>query len=76
MRAKVYMAWFETTLRLEAKQRTLELRPTSNGIMAAFIEPDGETITEPVDLNGNPADLIQRWLGKMLQANEAKEESE
>ena len=63
MRAKVYMAWFETTLRLEAKQRKLELRPTADGIVAAFIEPDGETRTEPLDLSGDPAALISKWLG-------------
>ena len=63
IRAKVYMAWFETTLRLEAKQRMLELRPTPDGIVAAFIEPDGESRTEPVDLTGDPAALISKWLG-------------
>jgi hypothetical protein len=63
IRAKVYMAWFETTLRLEAKQRKLELRPTPDGIVAAFIEPDGETRTEPLDLGGDPAVLINKWLG-------------
>jgi hypothetical protein len=63
IRAKVYMAWFETTLRLEAKQRKLELRPTPDGIVVAFIEPNGETRTEPLDLNGDPAALISKWLG-------------
>ena len=64
IRAKVYMAWFDTTLRLEAKQRLLELRPTPDGIVAAFIEPDGGTTTERLDLNGDPAALIGKWLGQ------------
>jgi hypothetical protein len=63
IRTKVYMAWFDTTLRLEAKHRKLELRPTANGIVAAFIEADGETKTEPLDLSGDPSTLIGRWLG-------------
>lgn len=62
MRAKVYMVWFESTLRLEVKQHTLELRPTAKGIVASFIQPDGEITTEPVDLNGDPAELLQKWL--------------
>jgi hypothetical protein len=63
IRAKVYMAWFDTTLRLEARQRKVELRPTPDGIVAAFIEADGETTTEPLDLSGDPAALIGKWLG-------------
>lgn len=63
IRTKVYMAWFDTTLRLEARERKLELRPTPDGIVAAFIEADGETKVEPVDLAGDPAALISKWLG-------------
>jgi hypothetical protein len=63
LRTKVYMAWFESTLRFEARERRLELRPTPDGIVAAFIETDGETKLQPVDLNSSAADLIQQWLG-------------
>jgi len=62
IRTKIYMAWFEEVLRLEARQRRLELRPTAEGIVAAFIEPDGETKTQAVDLKGDPAQLLQQWL--------------
>ena len=56
------MAWFDDTLRLEAKQRRLELRPTAQGIVAAFIETDGATKTQAVDLESDPAELLGRWL--------------
>jgi hypothetical protein len=62
IRTKIYMAWFEDMLRLEARQRRLELRPTGEGIIAAFIEPDGATKTQAVDLKGDPALLLQQWL--------------
>jgi hypothetical protein len=62
IRTKIYMAWFDDTLRLEAKQRRLELRPTAEGIVGAFIEPDGATQTQAVSLEGNPAELLQQWL--------------
>lgn len=61
-RTKIYMAWLESTLRLEARGRKLELRPTPGGIVADFIEPDGTTKTQPVELNGKPETLLAEWL--------------
>lgn len=63
LRTKVYMSWLDSNLHLEAKGRKLELRPTPDGIVAIFLEPDGETRTEALDLESEPADLIRRWLG-------------
>jgi hypothetical protein len=63
IRAKVYMAWFDSTLRLEAKGRVLELRPTPDGIVADFATPDGEAVKEAVDLKGDPEKLLNAWLG-------------
>jgi hypothetical protein len=65
LRTKVYMSWLENTLRLEAKERKLELRPTPNGIIAAFIEPTREEKTQPIDLDGDPAQLLLAWLGPL-----------
>ncbi len=63
MRAKVYMAWIDTTLRLEAKGRRLELRPTADGIIAEFAQPDDQIQIESVDLGGSPDELLRKWLG-------------
>ena len=63
IRTKVYMAWFDGLLRLEAKQRRLELKPTPAGIVAEFIEPDGQSRMKPIDLEGDPQALIDEWLG-------------
>jgi hypothetical protein len=62
IRTKIYMAWFDDVLRLEARERRLELRPTAKGIVAAFVEPNGDTKTEAVNLESDPAPLLQRWL--------------
>jgi hypothetical protein len=62
IRAKIYMAWIDSTLRLEAKGRVLELRPTAGGILSEFTLPDGQAVKEKLDLNGNPQDLLNRWL--------------
>ncbi len=63
IRTKVYMAWIDGKLRLEAKERRLELRPTPEGILAEIIEPDGRSESKPVDLGGDPQALINEWLG-------------
>lgn len=64
VRVKVRIIWLESTLRLEARERRLELRPTPDGIMAVFINNGTDAHSEPVDiLNSNPEDLVQRWLG-------------
>ena len=64
LRTKIYMAWFDDILRLEAKQRRLELRPTADGVVAAFIETDGATKTRGVDLESDPGELLSEWLGQ------------
>jgi len=63
LRTKVYMSWFDDTLALQARERKLELRPTPDGIVAAFIEADREESLQPLDLDGDPAALIRQWLG-------------
>ncbi len=72
IRTKVYMVWFDTTLRLEARGRRLELRPTPDGIVSEFVELDGATTTEPLNLNGDPAALIGKWLGSMRAEDSTK----
>ena len=63
LRTKIYVAWLDTTLRLEAKGRKLDLVPTPEGIAANFLEPNGETSSKSIDLNENPEDLLREWLG-------------
>ena len=62
LRTKVQIAWIGSTLRLEARKRRLELRPTATGVMAVYLENNQEQRSEPVDLRGNPEDLLRPWL--------------
>ncbi len=62
LRTKVHIAWLGSTLRLEARDRRLELRPTPHGIVAAYMENGQETRTEACDLNGSAEDLVRHWL--------------
>lgn len=62
LRVKVHVAWLGTTLRLEARGRRLELRPTAGGILAAYLENGREMRTAPIDLAGDPEQLVRQWL--------------
>jgi hypothetical protein len=62
LRVKVHVAWLGTTLRLEAREKKLELRPSADGITAAYLENGAETRSEPLDLQGDPAGLLRNWL--------------
>ena len=62
MRTKVHIAWLGSTLRLEARDRRLELRPTSKGVVTVYIEDGKEVRTEKLDLSGNPEKLVRQWL--------------
>lgn len=63
VRTKVEIAWFGTTLRLQARERKLELRPTPEGVIAVFLEDSKEVRSMPVDLDRNPAPLVHELLG-------------
>ena len=62
LRTKVHIAWLGSTLRLEARDKRLELRPTAKGIVAAYIENGQEVRTQPCDLSGSPETLVRDWL--------------
>ncbi|HYP04722.1 MAG TPA: hypothetical protein VER03_00685 [Bryobacteraceae bacterium] len=61
-RMKVQPIWLGSTLRLQARERRLELRPTPDGVRAHYFEDDQETGSEIVDLQGNAEELARRWL--------------
>ncbi len=65
MRTKVHLAWLGTTLRLEARNAKLELRPTPQGVVAVFLENNAEVRKTPVDLKGNPEKLARDWMASL-----------
>ena len=62
LRTKVHIAWLGNSLRLEAREKRLELQPTPDGIVAVYIENGETTRTEALDLKGNPESLVRAWL--------------
>jgi hypothetical protein len=62
MRAKVYITWMGTNLRLEARGRRLELQPTAEGIAAHFSGEGVEPHNLPVNLDGDPEILVKQLL--------------
>ena len=61
-RTKVHIAWLGSTLRLEARERRLELRPTPGGIQAVYVEEGRETRSEALDLKRDAEAFIRAWL--------------
>jgi len=54
--------WVDSTLRLEAGAKKLELRPTPSGVLGVFIEGGAEQESIPIDLSSDPAELAEKWL--------------
>ncbi len=62
MRTKIHIAWLGPVLRLEARDKRLELRPMAEGIVAARMENGREMSVEPLDLKRDPEQFIRSWL--------------
>ena len=62
-RIKVNPIWVGNVLRVEARERRLEFRPTPEGIVAVFMEVGAEQSSEVLDLKKvKPEQLAERWL--------------
>ncbi len=61
-RMRVGMAWIGTTLRLDAREKRLDLQPTADSIVAIYSIDGAETAREPVNLKSDPAVLARKWL--------------
>lgn len=69
-RMKVNLSWIDTTLRLEARDHRLELRPTPDGVVAVFAREAEEARRAPVDLAGDPQRLADEWMAAIDRAAE------
>jgi hypothetical protein len=61
-RVNVRILWVGSTLRLQAQEYSLELRPTAEGVRAHFLKGGAEKESVPVDFSGSPEGLARRWL--------------
>ncbi|MEO8125533.1 MAG: hypothetical protein ABJF23_03295 [Bryobacteraceae bacterium] len=61
-RTKVQITWIDTTLRLQAKERRLDLKPTVEGVLAIFSDGGSEIKRHEIDLAGDPEALATEWL--------------
>jgi hypothetical protein len=75
-RIKVNLMWIETTLRLEARDHRLELRPTPDGIVAVFLRDAEEVKRAPVDLAGDPQGLTDEWMASIIDEPSVEEPTE
>jgi len=61
-KTRVGMAWIGATLRLDAREKRMDLQPTASGITAIYSVDGVETGREGVDLKADPAALAKKWL--------------
>jgi hypothetical protein len=61
-RILVRPVWVDSTLRLEAGTKKLELRPTPSGVLAVFFDGGSEQESAPIDLSSDPVKLAEKWL--------------
>ena len=61
-RILVRPVWIDSTLRLEAGAKKLELRPSPSGVFAVFFDGGEEQENTPIDLSSDPVKLAERWL--------------
>jgi hypothetical protein len=73
-RTKVHIAWLGSTLRLEAREQRVELRPTGSGVQAVYSENGRETRQEPLDLKGNAEPFVRSWLDGLAPLQRVVEE--
>jgi hypothetical protein len=62
-RVLVRPVWVDSTLRLEAGAKKLELRPTPAGVRVVFFDEGKEQESTLIDLSSDPARLADKWLG-------------
>jgi len=55
--------WVDSTLRLEAGTKKLELRPTPDGVLAVFFDGGTELESTQIDLSSDPVKVAEKWLG-------------
>ncbi|HEV3039922.1 MAG TPA: hypothetical protein VHA33_19300 [Candidatus Angelobacter sp.] len=64
IRTKIHVTWLDTTLKLEAKERRIEFRPTPEGVVAVFLLKGKEEKRVVVDLSGNGGEFVQQWFSQ------------
>jgi hypothetical protein len=61
-RILVRPVWVDSTLRLEAGSKKMELRPSPSGVLAVFFDGGRERESTPIDLSSDPVKLARKWL--------------
>jgi hypothetical protein len=69
-RILVRAVWVDSTFRLEAGAKKLELRPTPSGVVAVSFLEGRQQESTAVDLSSDPFKLAEKWLS--AEANPAR----
>lgn len=72
IRTKVNFVWLGSTLRLEARNFRLELRPSADGIEVVSLKDGAESKSQTIDMTGSPDTILTPW----IQAIEAQKKAD
>jgi len=61
-RTKIFTAWMSASLKMEARERKLELRPMPSGVAAIYKNPGEDERREMLDLNSSAEHFLRSWL--------------
>ena len=76
IRTKVHIAWIGTTLRLEARNQRLELRPSPEGVDSVILRDGQEVRRARVDLEGSPEPLLREFMPLVEERKRHEQEEE
>ena len=74
IRTKVNLVWLGTTLRLEARNHRLELRPAAQGVEVVALKNGTELGVEVIDLNGKPEEILAPWM-KVVETQKKEDDA-
>lgn len=74
-RVRIGLFWIGTSLRLEAMNQRLDLRPTAKGVDAVFLEGTDERKRVKLDLTSDPGKLLGQWL-PLVEAKKKRDAEE
>ena len=71
LRVKPNIAWIGSSLKLSARDHSLELRPMADGVYAVTVARGEQTGSQKINLDGKAEKLAEKWLRQVADSTAA-----